>query len=470
MSLARLALSFVLSGLPVLACLCEPPADACSAAGRADAVFVGRVLELAQEQHPPAQAPIAPGIHSGSRIAAAPRTISDPMYSKVQMEITEGLMGVPANTKTIEVENGPGECGVRLAVGESYLIYAVRGRQGSLRTSMCLGTRPLEVPGGGAQGLADRDIQYFRNRRTEPELGELTVQLRSELAYSRGGSIATQLLASGESTLKLIDEYGASQVRRAQLGSMVFTDLVPGEYKVELESDGASAAAQAVTVRAWGCSFATLTLRSEAPKFVIRGTVKAADGRPLWPLGVELVSTDGRTGVSGRTGPTGEYLLQIDQPGTYYLGINLAQPPSALFPFPSWYYPGTADPAQAERIEIPVGGSPSHREVHLTAPMRIATRVVAGTVSEPDGSPAARAKITAVRKGSSSTFMASADESGRFRFEILSDGDYTITAFWPGPGGSGEQFASKPTDVPAGGADTNLELALTEPWPPRGRR
>lgn len=472
MSLARWILFATLSGLPLFACLCEPPFDPCDGAGRADAVFVGRVLSVVRgEQRPPAQAPIAPGIHSGARLSSAPRVVSDPMYSMVQVEITESLSGIPDDKKTIEVENGPGECGANFTVGGSYLIYAVHGSQGSLRTSMCAGTRRLEVGVGGASEHVEPAIQYFRRKRTEPRLGQLTVYLSPELSYSRGGPVASQLSSNRESTVKLIDGNGESQVTRAQLGSTVFADLVPGEYKVELQSNGASTITETVTVRPWGCSVASLTLRSGKPKFVIHGTVKAADGSPLWPLNVELVSTDGRTGVSGRTGSTGEYGLQIDQPGTYYLGINLTQPPSALFPFPSWYYPGTTDPAQAERIEIPVGGGPSHREMHLTAPKRIATRIVAGTVAKSDGSPAARAKITAVRKGISSTFMVSADENGRFRFEILSDSDYTITAFWPGPGGDGgEQFATKPIVVSAGGAEANPELVLTEPWPPKDLR
>jgi hypothetical protein len=105
------------------ACSCAGPGSACAAVGRADTVFVGRVVSSSVGQ--------------------------------VDLAVVEPLRGV--QDWQVRINNGPGNCAYGFTTGESYLVYTYRTPDGQMWTSMCSRTRPVAD--------AAEDLAYLRSQR-----------------------------------------------------------------------------------------------------------------------------------------------------------------------------------------------------------------------------------------------------------------------------------------------------------------
>jgi hypothetical protein len=106
------------------ACDCVGPILPCLAAEKAQAVFVGQVVEIAPVNPPP----------KGEAAM--------PFYArKVSFTVTENLRGGVDDTLEVYTGNGGGDCGFGFAKGKSYLVYAHRGTDGRLTTGICARTR-----------------------------------------------------------------------------------------------------------------------------------------------------------------------------------------------------------------------------------------------------------------------------------------------------------------------------------------
>ncbi len=126
------------------ACECVGPILPCMAAERAQAVFVGQVLEITPVEPPPKGQPPGP---------VASR--------RVLFKITESLLGGVDDTVEVYTGSGGGDCGFSFAKGKSYLVYAHRGSTGQLTTGICARTREATR---GAEG----EIKELRSLVQEP--------------------------------------------------------------------------------------------------------------------------------------------------------------------------------------------------------------------------------------------------------------------------------------------------------------
>lgn len=103
------------------ACSCAGPGSPCEAVGRADTVFVGRVVSIR----------------------------SSGFGSQVDLAVVEPFRGV--QDWQVRINVGPGNCAYPFATGESYLVYTHRTPDGQMWTSICTRTRPIA---GAAEDLA----------------------------------------------------------------------------------------------------------------------------------------------------------------------------------------------------------------------------------------------------------------------------------------------------------------------------
>ena len=126
------------------ACECVAPTLPCMAAEKAQAVFVGQVVEITPVNPPPKGQPPGPV-----------------MSRRVSFKVTESLRGGVDDTLEVYTGSGGGDCGFGFAKGKSYLVYAHRGTDGQLITGICARTREATR---GAQG----EIKELRAFAQEP--------------------------------------------------------------------------------------------------------------------------------------------------------------------------------------------------------------------------------------------------------------------------------------------------------------
>jgi hypothetical protein len=142
------------------ACSCSenPP---CSAVWRADAVFVGTVVERVQE---PLGGTLSWAVHSVA--------VNQPLHGSVDPFIT--LVGAARPTaEQIEASKSSADplvtmssCDYNFEPGRQYVIYARRTDDGRWTTSECSGTKPIE--------RAAADLEYIARIPAAPATGRGT--------------------------------------------------------------------------------------------------------------------------------------------------------------------------------------------------------------------------------------------------------------------------------------------------------
>ena len=128
----------------LFACTCAGTPSPCVAAGRAQAIFVGQVVDVTA---------LKPG---------APSDAPDgPYYRRVSFKVTETLRGDVNAAAVVFTGSGGGDCGYTFDKGKSYLIYAYQAKTGQLTTNVCTRTRQAT---SGAAG----EIKELRALALEP--------------------------------------------------------------------------------------------------------------------------------------------------------------------------------------------------------------------------------------------------------------------------------------------------------------
>src|SRR6185369_8419633 len=120
------------------ACSCGRELPPCEAFSGASAVFVGRVLDAAQQNE--------------IKNDDGTRSIYD--VGAIRFEVKESFLGVTRNSVVIHSGTGGGDCGYWFKRGETYLVYAY-GKPDELSTGICTRTRPV--------AKAEEDLAFLRN-------------------------------------------------------------------------------------------------------------------------------------------------------------------------------------------------------------------------------------------------------------------------------------------------------------------
>ena len=178
-------------------------------------------------------------------------------------------------------------------------------------------------------------------------------------------------------------------------------------------------------------------------------------------------------GRGASTDDLGEFRLFGIPPGQYYLSATWRNQ-NAMNPtvddrtaYAPMYFPGTDNPAQAQRITLAVGQELSDIVMALK-PMR-ATRVT-GTVVTSDGGPMAGMVMVVSTAGGGFNFSSGGPvrPDGTFILNGLAPGEYTVRAQSGGMGGPDAETAME--KITATGADiTDLRLVGAKPSTIGGR-
>ena len=174
---------------------------------------------------------------------------------------------------------------------------------------------------------------------------------------------------------------------------------------------------------------------------IVRGIVRKGPD-PVIGATVRFKTSDGREPYVRITRVDGQFDVRGVPPGKYKVSVT-----------------GGTPPATGEQDISVTGGSDQEIEILLKTPteppLAAQTGSVNGTVSKPDGTPAAQTVIKLLQ-GEILKGDAKSDDKGNFKFEGLTPGDYVLRAEV-----SGTLSSPQPVKISAGGV-TKVEIKLTQ--------
>jgi hypothetical protein len=375
---------------------------------------------------------------------------------KVQIKVTEALVGLSSNQKEIVVETGlgGGDCGYGFQRGLDYIVYASKKPDGSFSTGICTPTRPIEN--------ATDDLKYFHqlaNASPTSEIRVTALDILGARVYGSGGRSQLPVLSGARVTIDGAGVHESSATDGA--GRHIFAGLPPGEYKVHASLEGYAMpdGLRPVQVHAKGCAEVALPMRLDRS---VSGRVLTSEGLPASGVTVESVPFRPRNenelpwaADSSVTDANGNYELRHLSTGDYYLGISLTRSPTLENPYTRWFFPGTEDPSKAGILHV--SDKPETQRFDLTVPARQSERVIQGLVIWPDGHPAPGVNIFLEDPRwpwQVSSVAATTDSLGHFATHCLNATRYRIHAAF---GGS---TSAEPVPIEPGASALDLKLVL----------
>jgi hypothetical protein len=385
------------------ACSCAEAGPPCQAFWKVDAVFTGVVTEIAEAPRSSAMDDIG-----GNRL--------------VTFLVEERFRGVDAGWIQVRTGSRGGDCGFRFAVGERYIVYASRTRDREhLTTSTCRRTKHFSE--------ANDDIVYAR-AVTEPSkpatliFGNVTLDDNGEATPM--ASLPVRALGDGR-----------FETRTDREGNYRFSNLPPATYvvAVDLPENGNFAAnplaSVATTLNANGCIKNDFIATFKPAE--IEGRVTTASGQPAHNVTVHIAwSTPDENGRfhtfrHAVTSRDGTYAFVGIARGSYFVGLNIADPPNLYSPYAPTFYPGGGIESAAPIVVRP-GESLKHIDFGL--PSRLQPTTVRGRVVGETGMPLENVPVWLIDSANTyhPAFMARTTSNGSFDSSGFEGGTYELHA------------------------------------------
>jgi SdrD B-like domain len=444
------ALLIVLSPSIANACQCNRQAPPCEEFPRASAVFIGRVIDSAEQK--------TEIDSNGSK-----RTYD---VGIIRFEVEEVFKGIESPTVEIRSGTSGADCGYWFTRGERYLVYAYGDHTGNLETNVCTRTRPIKD--------AAEDLQYLRNRPRKGVGGRIygTVGTPTEKRYEdfeqrlSGISGVEVTLSSPDGT--------ESVIKTNQAGSFEFKSLKPGLYIVKASAPDGYVVdypeMNQLDVQDGGCGKSDFKL---LPTGGISGRILDSDGDPIAKGTISLLSTDAQ-GVElaefqvseSWADEHGVFKFSNLPPGRYLLGFNLTDSADKLALYPPTYYPNALDQAKAKVIKLKLGEELSGYDI--TARKEVSAGVIQGMVFWDEKTPANNAEVYWLKPSSpyvTANKKVISDKNGRF---AITGGEgfkcwiYAVADKYPDrPYYERQQTYSEPVSVELNSDSSGIRLILS---------
>ena len=429
--------------LCVMLSLCVPASRACSCTAAApgkcaglqkdDVVFLGTVTaidrlaaenpETASLNFNPAKGPAGPDSSSNAGVAAAPAGFQVTRY---RFRVDEKFSG--ADTAEMEVYSGgdDGDCGYNFRKGSQYIVFTQQETEGRLFATVCNGTRPAN-----------------EGRALLPQLRAMRSGQRVASVFGILRRSDPPFLAAGEDSddplprvgLKLRSRYDRFQTTTDADGVYTFYDVHAGEYafsanlpiRMDLTQKSQAGGAPRFTIPNSACYEYNV---DALPTGHIQGTVYGPNGKPLKIASLELYRAgsydDSRPGLWTFQGAKGVFDFDHVGAGDYVIVYNRRNLENPNSPFFRAFYPGVADPSDAQVVTLRDGQN--LLKVNLKLSEGFETRKLR-----------VHLKWQGVRSPGTVTVQAKADHGdnpaaeknpdGSYDFTLLDSANYTVTAF-----------------------------------------
>lgn len=396
-------------------CFANPP---CAAVWKADAVFVGTVVDRVQE---PVGGSISWTVHKvavDQRLHGAIDTLvtlvpgNRPSAEQIAASKSHGALWVGST------------CDFEFDAGRRYLIYARRTADGRWTTSICSGTKPVDE--------AAEDLEYLATIPTAQPTGRVYGTIERTIVDPLDRTTWKTVPATGV-TLSLANDSNRLTVK-ADAQGRVDVQVPPGEYSIAPvvpETVRVYGGPPQASVPARGCTPISFSLYSNGR---IEGRVVHEDGTPVPWVSVSMIPADfpkdrrpesSTIAPGDSTNESGRFAIDAILPGRYVLAINARLGPTLSKPYAATYYPGVA----RDRTE-PIDIADGERKTGFTIVVRpLAATTVSGVVLFEDNRPAANARVTVwtVDQGNLLSH-ADTDHTGAFKLPVLTGLAYNIRA------------------------------------------
>jgi hypothetical protein len=408
---------------------------------------------------------------------------------RAHFTVEESLKGIKQKTVEVATGGGGGDCGYPFKQGRRYLVYAYgsegealsssmsrtvigdrNGKAAPLSANICSRTRPLEQAADDVE-LIRGLIKGKREARIFGIVDEYAQKLgQYEYGIDHVGPISNvKVVAQSANNLY--------ETTTDQNGRYRISDPKPGKYKLSVtfpEGYGPLFESYRTTVNL-DIGPDTCVERSFDAQIDgrIGGQVFDADGLPVPDqVQVSIVtlesSTRGMALVDSRSRYTknlGRYEFDGLVPGKYLVGISIADPPAKHSPYPTTYYPDTADRAQARVFTLERGQKLTNIDFRL--PPKLAEIVFSGTVVDARGDPIAEATVDIIDQEDPRRSLfggdVKTDKQGRFTLRGFVGRRYFLHAWKAEDYLAGTGIQSELFSIDTNAPTTNIKLILNQP-------
>lgn len=388
---------------PVSACSCvqQGASSPCRYFAQADAVFTGRVLQVADVSPADRRQVISSLKEAGYRLEDL-GDIDWMLPRRVQFAVLQWFKGGSGPQAEIYAAMQPDTCGLSIAQGETYLVYA-SGSRHRLESDLCTGTALLEE-------AMDHLPLLERLRRKEPireVYGSLPEGLPRPVGLAlEGGGLRLTAAASGQ--------------------GFRFTALPNGDYQVELRLpasfDPHPYRVHAAIEGDADCSQVHFEVQ---PSGSLLGVLRDASGKRVRAAAVSAQPMEDDSGPPlgflAVTDKQGGFEIPHLQPGAYRLGVFLGEPRLAArrgFE-PDW--------VSATTVKVAAGAIRRLADIRLSG--RLEEVILNGILRWPDGRPAPDISVSLVSPaGNGIRDQTRTDSRGRFSLRGYRGLDYSLVA------------------------------------------
>jgi carboxypeptidase family protein len=219
---------------------------------------------------------------------------------------------------------------------------------------------------------------------------------------------------------------------------------------------------------------------------VITGRVVDEFGEPIAGVMVSAMRStfiQGRRQLrpfnSGSTNDLGEYRIYGLAPSQYYvsasyrpqlmMGASVNVSPEASAAYAPTYFPGTANPAEAQKVTLGIGQTAADVNVAL---LPVKSARISGTALNSAGQPMTGAMVMVMQRNGGMTFMSSAGSvkpDGTFSIPGVAPGEYTLQARGQTDPGSTEIETATGVVTVGSGDVADVQLAAVKPVTVSGR-
>ena len=398
----------------VWACSCVPNAP-CQSFGRADVVFVGKVVGSKYQR----QAKELITVNEGKDNEEYVKKKVTYDIGEIYFEVSEAFHGAEKNTRmTIHSNTGGGDCGFPFKRGETYVVFA--SREGSntdsgissltfgggvneklkpdanrLWTTICAGTSEIKdaaetlsylrnLPKTGSGGtIVGRIDESIKDYTTEKLTGKPYPNVKIKAQQTDGEKKTFYGMSNNNGYFEINVPVGTYDVTPILEPNITFANRYSGKN-------------EPVKIEDRRCESKIFWAENDSE---ISGKIVKADGSPAKDASLMLIPADKERLLNSFENKLlfayeGEFGTKGIPLGRYQIALNYTDKPDEDSPYPTYFYPNTTNRSEAKIFVI--GEGTKFKDLVFTLPPELKKRKIQGTVVWKDGKTAVGAEVALV--------------------------------------------------------------------------